>query len=275
LTHFAKTFLKLLSSAALRREKHSDFIRVNSLAIHRSLCPFVVARVSPLCVEATAVIRKRAGKPGGGWHTPAVKSSAWRPTLIRYIRAHALPPDKFSHQPRLYQLAVRLAGNRAFDDDVLFAAAWLHDLGVFIGHRPKDLKQLAAWDHVAYVVRKAPALLRRVGFPARKIPAALEVIRTHLPDTQPTTFEGTLMRDADILEQLGAVGILRTVSKVGRDTRFVRFSDALRVLQRNADELPGKLQLARAKRLAGRRVRLLRAFLRAASSEAGKVQFLE
>jgi uncharacterized protein len=190
-----------------------------------------------------------------------------------YIRAQARPPDKFSHQPRLYRLAARLAEGRDFDDDVLFAAAWLHDLGVFVGHRPEDTARLAAWDHVAYALKEAPSLLRKFGFPAEKIPAVLEVIRTHLPSTTPTTLEGVLMRDADILEQLGAIGILRTVSKIGRDTRFVRFADALRVLGRNADDLPAKLQLESARRLAGPRLKVLRQFLEAASAEADGVEF--
>lgn len=190
-----------------------------------------------------------------------------------YIRAQARPPDKFSHQPRLYRLAARLAEDRAFDDDVLFAAAWLHDLGVFVGHRPEDPARLAAWDHVAYALKEAPSLLRKFGFPAEKIPAVLEVIRTHLPSTTPTTLEGVLMRDADILEQLGAIGILRTVSKIGRDTRFVRFADALRVLGRNADDLPATLQLESGRRLAGPRLKVLRQFLEAASAEADGVEF--
>ena len=190
-----------------------------------------------------------------------------------YIRAQATPPDKFSHQPRLYRLAARLAEDRAFDDDVLFAAAWLHDLGVFVGHRPEDPARLAAWDHVAYALKEAPPLLRKFGFPAEKIPAVLEVIRTHLPSTTPTTLEGVLMRDADILEQLGAIGILRTVSKIGRDTRFVRFADALRVLGRNADDLPATLQLESGRRLAGPRLKVLRQFLEAASAEADGVEF--
>jgi uncharacterized protein len=202
-----------------------------------------------------------------------VNSSDYREALMDYIRAQARPPDKFSHQPRLYRLAARLAEGRAFDDDVLFAAAWLHDLGVFVGHRPEDPARLAAWDHVAYALKEAPSLLRKFGFPAEKIPAVLEVIRTHLPSTTPTTLEGVLMRDADILEQLGAIGILRIVSKIGRDTRFVRFADALRVLGRNADDLPAKLQLESARRLAGPRLKVLRQFLEAASAEADGVEF--
>jgi uncharacterized protein len=192
----------------------------------------------------------------------------YREALVDYIRAQARPSDKFSHQVRLYQLAKRLAEGQPHDDDVLFAAAWLHDLGVFIGHRPEDPAALAAWDHIAYANREAPGMLRQLGFPAGKIAAVLEVIRTHLPSATPTSFEGALLRDADILEQLGAVAILRTVSKVGRDTRFVRYADAVRVLRRNVEQLPAQLQLASARRLAGPRVDTLKAFLAATEAEA-------
>jgi len=192
---------------------------------------------------------------------------AYRAAIIEYIRTQAKPPDKFSHQPRLYHLATELAGGRSFDDDVLFAAAWMHDLGVFIGHRPEEPNALAQWDHIAYVKAKAPGLLRRFGFPAEKIPGVLEAIRTHLPSAQPTTFEGVLLRDADILEQLGAVAVLRTVSKIGRDTRFVRFADALRVLRNNAAQLPTQLQLDSARRLAEPRLKTLLAFLDSVESE--------
>lgn len=191
----------------------------------------------------------------------------YRAAIIDYIRIQANPPDKFSHQPRLYQLAVQLAGRQPFDDDVLFAAVWLHDLGVFIGHRPENPAVLAKWDNVAYAVEKAPGLLEKLGFPADKIAAVVEVIRTHLPSARPSSFEGTLMRDADILEQLGAVGILRTVSKIGRDTRFVTFEDALRNLQRNVEQLPDQLQLDSARALALPRLQVLKAFLSAAENE--------
>lgn len=197
-----------------------------------------------------------------------MNQSGYRRAIADYIRANARPPDKFSHQPRLYQLARRLAEGRPFDDDVLHAAAWMHDLGVFIGHRPENIEALARWDHVAYAIREVPPLLRQFGFPAEKIPAVLEAIRTHLPAARPATFEGTLMRDADILEQLGAASILRIVSKVGRDTRFVRLADALRALRKNAEELPGQLQLDSARRLAGPRLEILKAFLEAAEAEA-------
>jgi uncharacterized protein len=198
---------------------------------------------------------------------PTMTQPEYREAIIKFICANARPADKFSHQPRLYRLAQQLADQTRYDDEVLFAAAWLHDLGVFIGHRPEDPQALANWDSLAYTLRETPAILKRLGFPVEKIPAVLEVIQ---PTGEPTCFEGLLLRDADILEQLGAVGILRTVSKVGRDTRFARFRDALRVLRHNVEGLPGQLRLELARRLAEPKVRILRAFLQAAGSELGE-----
>lgn len=197
----------------------------------------------------------------------------YRAAIVEFIRRNARPLDKFSHQARLYSLARQVGSAIPHDEEVLFAAAWLHDLGVFVGHRPEEPAALAAWDWIAYALDKAPGLLGQFGFPKTKIPAVLEAIRTHLPSSEPTTIEGTILRDADILEQLGAVGILRTVSKVGRDTRFVLFSDALRVLHRNLDSLPEKLRLESARRLAGPRVEALKAFLESARQETGEIEW--
>lgn len=192
----------------------------------------------------------------------------YRAAIEELIRAEARPVDKFSHQPRLYHLAVRLAQGLDYDDDVLHAAAWLHDLGVFIGHRPEDPDALARWDCVAYAMTRAPEVLARCGFPEEKIPGVVEAIRCHQPAARPTTMEGIVLRDADILEQLGAVSVLRTVSKIGRDTRFATFTDALRVLRRNLETLPGQLALPRSRELAVPRVEVLRAFLADADAEA-------
>lgn len=197
----------------------------------------------------------------------------WRDLTTEYIRENARPVDKFSHQPRLYALAKGLAEGQPYDDDVLFAAAWMHDLGVFIGHRPEELESLAAWDNVKYAMERSPAILTGFGFPSGKVPAVVEAIRTHQPTAEPGSFEGVLLRDADILEQLGAVAVLRTVSKVGRDTRFPRFSDALKVLRKNAEQLPARLKLESARRAAESRLQALKYFLEAADVEASCIEW--
>jgi uncharacterized protein len=196
-----------------------------------------------------------------------MKTKDFRSAIVYYIREQARPVDKFSHQERLYALTREIGAGQAYDDDVVFAAAWMHDLGVFIGHRPEDLAALAKWDAMAYAIERTPSVLAALGFPREKIPAVVEAIRGHMPNSNPATLEGVIVRDADILELLGAAGILRTVSKVGRDTRFHVFADALRVLQKNLETLPGQLRLPASRKLVEQRVRALKDFLEAARAE--------
>ena len=192
---------------------------------------------------------------------------SWRQQLADYIRAQAQPVDKFSHQPRLYALACELADGRPLDDDILYAACWLHDLGVFIGHRPEAPALLATWDNVAYAIAQTPPLLLRLGFPADKIPAGQAGIRDHHPQARPTTIEAILLHDADLLELLGAVGLLRTIGKVGRDTRYQTFADLLPVLE-GYSRLETQLLSEAARRLAVPRLALLRQFLQQAREES-------
>lgn len=191
----------------------------------------------------------------------------FRSAIITYIREQARPVDKFSHQPRLYELTRAIGAGQSYDDDVVFAAVWLHDLGVFVGHRPEEPEALAKWDFLGYVMNRTPELLARFGFPAEKIPAVVEAIRTHQPKDNPTSIEGIILRDADILEQLGAVTVLRTVCKIGRDTRFKIFPDALKVMQKNAETLPAQLKLEASRKLAAPRLLALQQFLAAAEAE--------
>lgn len=197
----------------------------------------------------------------------------WREKVASYIRAEARPADKFGHQPRLYALTRMIGQGRAYDDDVVYAAAWMHDLGVFVGHRPTDPQELARWNHVPYTIARCRELLPGWGFPAEKLDAVAEAIRTHQPQDEPVTEEAVILRDADILEQLGAVGALRALVKVGRDTRYPTYSDVIPVLRRAVEQLPGKLRTNAGRRLAEPRVAALRALLEAINAEAGELLF--
>ena len=193
----------------------------------------------------------------------------WRDSVIAYIRAEATPGDKFGHMPRLYALASQIAKVENCDDDVLFAAAWMHDLGVFLGHRPADPAELAAWDHVPYTVARSRELLTGWGFPKSKLESVAEAIRTHQPKDDAVSPEAIVLRDADILEQLGAVGALRALVKVGRDSRYSTFSDVVPVLERAVQTLPGQLRLKPAQELARERVKVLGELLAAIQAETG------
>ena len=199
--------------------------------------------------------------------------TAWRESVEAFIRAEAMPVDKFGHQPRLYALTTQIAASTEFDrkcdDDVLFAAAWMHDLGVFLGHRPADPVALASWDHVPYTITETRKLLTDWGFPAAKRAAVAETIRTHEAKYEAVLPEAIVLRDADILEQLGAIGALRAFVKVGRDTRFAIFSDVIPVLERAVQVLPAKLRLPSSRELARTRVAFLESLLGAIREEGG------
>jgi uncharacterized protein len=200
-----------------------------------------------------------------------MSDGGWRNSVVDYIRAEARPADKFGHQPRLYALAVRIGEGMEYDADILFAAAWMHDLGVFLGHRPEDPAQLAGWDHVPYTIRRSRELLTEWGFPPEKLDGVAEAIRNHQARDNPTTIEGILLRDADILEQLGATGLLRAVVKVGRDTRYPTYSAILPVLNHAVNDLPAQTRLGVSRQMAESRAEVLRSFLIALEEEAGEL----
>jgi len=202
-----------------------------------------------------------------------MRSHSWRDAVIAYIRAEAQPTDKFGHQPRLYALTKAVGQGMDYDDDIVFAAAWMHDLGVFLGHRPEDPAQLARWDHVPYTIARTRELLPTWGFPHAKLDRVAEAIRTHQPKDNPSIPEAVILRDADILEQLGAVGALRALVKVGRDTRYPDYSSVIPVLRRAVDRLPQLLRLPTAQALAVPRVKALRDFIAATDAEAGDLLY--
>jgi len=202
-----------------------------------------------------------------------MSESGWRQSVIDYIRAEAQPVDKFGHQPRLYALACRIGEGVEYDDDVVFAAAWMHDLGVFLGHRPQDPEELARWNHVPYTIAASRTLLAGWGFPAEKLDAVAGAIATHQSHDNPTQVEAVLVRDADILEQLGAIGALRALVKVGRDTRYPTYSSVLPVLRRAVHDFPQLLRLTKAKLFAVERVQVLETIIAAIEAEAGEHLF--
>ena len=199
---------------------------------------------------------------------------SFRTSIETYIRENALPVDKYSHQPRLYALTLQLAqsADLAYDDDILHAAVWLHDLGVFDGHRPVDPDALSKWDNVAYACEMIPALLTSWRFPAEKIPAVIDAIRQHVANGRPATPEAILLHDADLLELLGAVGIMRALSKVGRDTRYTTHGSVVKVLE-SALQLPDQLLLPAAKLIAEQKVSVLQMFLTALTNETYGISY--
>src|SRR5580698_4967461 len=97
----------------------------------------------------------------------------FRPLIAEAIEREARPVDKFGHQPRLYALTRRIGEGLTYDDDIVYAAAWLHDIGVFAGNRPEGAEELLRWDHVGYACGRVPDILANAGFPLEKVAAVV------------------------------------------------------------------------------------------------------
>ncbi len=82
------------------------------------------------------------------------------------------------------------------------------------------------------------------------------------------------LRDADILEQPGAVGAMRALVKVGRDTRYPTFTSVLSVMKNAVELLPGMLRLSSSKHLVADRVEALQSFIAAVEAESGDLLYL-
>jgi uncharacterized protein len=102
----------------------------------------------------------------------------------------------FEHSFRVYHLTREIGEDLTYDDDVLHAACFLHDVEMTAGH-PKSSAD------------KAEAILHETGFDPDKIPLVIEAILNHMPDSTPASVEAKLLFDANLLDSLGAVGFAR------------------------------------------------------------------
>jgi uncharacterized protein len=214
--------------------------------------------------------RAASGAPGAA-RRPASDTS-WRARVRAFADAHlqhtAWGP---AHGRRDYELTLALARAEGIivDDDALYAAGYLHDMGGLPPYAQPGV------DHGERGAQVVDSVLRAAGFPMAKAPLVKDIIIHHVyyrpPGTSP---EAILFRDADILDFLGAIDVARIVSLTTREPWAQDLPQAIAVVERNMREMPGRLQTAAAKREAERRVREMQAFLDALRAETDSLRTL-
>jgi HD superfamily phosphodiesterase len=149
------------------------------------------------------------GMPATG--SPAAASD-WHVT-VRELAAKQFknPAWGYSHSMRDYALARQLAAadHVTLDDDVLFAAAYLHDIAAFPPWAKEKL------DHSDVAADLIDTILNGTGFPMTKADAVRGAIRTHMYYRDPIGPEALYLHDADALDWLGAIGVARIFGLVG------------------------------------------------------------
>lgn len=187
----------------------------------------------------------------------------WKVTVYQLARTRFLHPAwGWQHSERNYNLAMRLAKGDGLhvDPDVLFAAAFLHDMAAF---QPcADPKM----EHGDCAASESGAVLRAAGFPMQKFAAVQAAERGHMyyrdPGSDPAAI---VLHDADSLDFLGDIGAARMLALTG--AKAPSFAPAITSLRSFLRDIPPRLITRTARAIAVRRTAELRRFLDAIERE--------
>ncbi len=187
----------------------------------------------------------------------------WKVRVYELARTTFIHPAwGWQHSERDYDVGMELARADGLhvDADVLFAAAFLHDMAAFMPCKGRHL------EHGACAALQSPAILRADGFPVAKIPAVQAAERTHMYYMTPSTDPAAIvLHDADSLDFLGAIGAARMISLTGATA--ASFAPAVHTLQMFVKVIPSRLVTRSARRLGRQRAAELQAFLAALHEE--------
>ena len=164
----------------------------------------------------------------------------WREVVRQFAAQHFKNPAwGYSHSVRDYKLAKELAAadHVTLDDDVLFAAAYLHDMAAFA---PWD-REKEGIDHADEGARVMDTVLKGTAFPAAKLDAVRNAIRTHMFDRNPVGPEALYLHDADALDWLGAIGVARIMALVDPNGGEPDGPKAAKMLEDNLAKVPSRV----------------------------------
>jgi uncharacterized protein len=122
------------------------------------------------------------------------------------------PAHDFNHAFNVMRNAENISRAEGADRDVTIPAGLLHDL---VHYLPNDLRSDSAPGESA---EEAEGILNTLeGYPRAKIPHVKAAIITHSPGLpfEPSSLEARVVRDADLLESIGALAIMRTCACAG------------------------------------------------------------
>ena len=165
-------------------------------------------------------------------------ASDWHTTVRHFAEEHFKNPAwGYSHSQRDYALARELAAadGVALDDDVLFAAAYLHDMAAFPPWANDKL------DHSDIAADTVDTILKGTGFPLAKIDAVRGAIRTHMFYREPVGPEALYLHDADALDWLGAIGVARIFGLVDPNGGDPTGPKAAAMLEDNLAKAPARV----------------------------------
>jgi HD superfamily phosphodiesterase len=165
-----------------------------------------------------------------------------------------------AHVQRLLKLIEQIGTGLEYDSQVIIWAVYLHDWGAFPKYYQKNL------DHALI----SKQIVETEIFPLVDLPTdvkakVLEAIELHdLRDPRPaSTTEALLLREADFLDFLGAIGVAREFARGPKDLQ----KTYQQILKRK-ELLRGRFTIPLAQKMAGERMARMEAFLDALLEES-------
>lgn len=164
------------------------------------------------------------------------------------------------HVERMTKWSQKLGRGKGADMDVLTAGALVHDIGV-----PIDRKH-----HYLVGRDRAREVFKQAGFPEKMHEGAIHVLEAHsrYGGPEPSTLEARIGQDADALEYIGAIGIIRAVVRGLTDGSFdgqiKGFPDFLRSI---LDKVEGTFHTEEAEKVGRDRIATMKSFLRRMEQE--------
>ena len=220
----------------------------------------VLAFLTGSAVAADEPVRSSAGDAHG-----------WRTVVGKFAQDHFHNPAwGYSHCQRDYQLARELAAadHVALDDDVLYAAAYLHDMAAF------EPWEKSGVDHADQAAELVESILKNTGFPMKKLDAVRGAIRTHMYDRNPVGREALYLHDADALDWLGAVGVARIFGLVDPKGGNPTGPEVVPMLESNLAKVPARVLSPAGKARVPERQEQLALFLRQLREQTQNLRLL-
>ena len=195
----------------------------------------------------------------------------WKSKLLEFVKNFTHPAWGITHFQRVYELSIQLANmqNADIDEDSLFAAAYLHDIGAFDPYSKKGQ------DHSEIAVKESEEILLAINFPKEKIALVKDIIISHMFYAKPSDhIESIIFHDADTLDFLGAIGIARLLAIVGKEDWTPDLKSAIFLIQKFHDELPLQLYTTAAKEICNERLFEMKDFLSKLSQQTNNFELI-
>lgn len=194
----------------------------------------------------------------------------WKNRLLDFTKKFEHPAWGFSHFNRIYELALELALSQQLDvdKDVLFAAAYLHDIGAFKPYSQKGK------DHSDVAIEHCNDILKSIDFPMKKISLVKDVIKSHMFYVKPEeNTESKIFHDADTLDFMGSIGVTRILSIVGIEDWTPDLKSAIELLEKFSKELPQSLVTEKAREIGQIRKKEMDVFLKNLAKQTNDYDF--